>query len=97
MIMSQLQSNNLQFLREKYIRELANTEKAESSTSKANKLADDLFALDLTVYSRAFSFKSAIYNAFATSVTDDKIALHPEQLRIITHIEKNDASIIRAC
>jgi hypothetical protein len=42
------QQNDIQTIREKYIREL---DRASNSTAKAEELADDLFALDLTVYS----------------------------------------------
>lgn len=83
----------LQDLRDRYIRELGNT---KHSTSRARELADDLFSLDLTVYSSTFSFQSLVYNAFALSFIDDRISLHPEQLKIITHIIDNDASIISA-
>ncbi len=85
--------NNPQLIRNKYIRELS---KAENSTEKAKELADDLFALDLTVYSRNFSFDSIIYNAFAQSEIDKNIYLHPEQLQIVAHITNNQASIISA-
>ncbi len=85
--------NNPQDLRNNYIRELS---EANNSTLRAKELAEDLFFLDLTVYSKDFSVKSIIYNAFATSEIDDNIAMHPEQLQIISHIKENDASIISA-
>ncbi len=80
-------------LRDKYIRELS---KAESKGDKAKQMADDLFALDLTVYSSSFSFDSIIYNTLATSYIDENISLHPEQLNIINEIQKNAATIISA-
>lgn len=89
--------NDLQMLREKYIRTLADAQlSGESVTEKAKEMVDDLFALDLTVYSRNYSFESIVYNAFSTSHIDEQISLHPEQLQIISHIESNDASIISA-
>lgn len=87
------QQNDIQAIREKYIREL---DQASNSTVKAEELADDLFVLDLTVYSRDCSFDSLIYNAFAQSDIDENVCLHPEQLQIISLIENNDASIISA-
>lgn len=84
---------SLQDLRDKYIKALANS---SSPDLRRSELADDLFALDLTVYSDNFSFDSIIYNAFAQSNIDPNICMHPEQLRIISHIENNSASIISA-
>lgn len=95
--MKNLQNRNPQDLREKLIRQLDNARMEEGGLSnKAKELAEDLFALDLTVYSRNYSFSSLLYNSFSTSLIDDRIALHPEQIRIVSHIEDNDASIISA-
>ena len=89
-----MKSNNYaQNLRDKFIRELDN---AKSPTEKAKELADDLFSLDLTVYSKNYSFNSIIYNSFAVSEIDNNISMHPEQVEIISNIEKNDALIISA-
>lgn len=84
---------NTQKIREKYIRALAD---ASDATEKAKELADDLFALDLTVYSKNHSFDSVLYSAFAQSVLDRDVVLHPEQLEIIKQIENNDALIVSA-
>jgi hypothetical protein len=84
---------NTQKLREKYIRVLA---ASEDSTKKAKELADDLFALDLTVYSQSYSFDTLVYSAFAQSKLDKNVVLHPEQLEIINQMEKNDALIVSA-
>ena len=46
---------NVQELREKYIRLL---DEAEFPSIKAAEIAEQLFALDLTVYSKNFSFDS---------------------------------------
>ncbi|OGO89326.1 MAG: hypothetical protein A2Y24_04180 [Clostridiales bacterium GWE2_32_10] len=86
-------SHNLQNIREKYIRALSN---ATNSTQKAKELAEDLFALDLTVYSKNFSFNSIMYNAFAHSEIDENISMHPEQIEILNQIKNNDALIISA-
>ena len=82
-----------QKLREKYIRELNGS---ANSTIRASELAEDLFSLDLTVYSRNFTFISIIYNAFATSEIDDNISLHPEQLHFLSLIRENRAVILSA-
>lgn len=82
-----------QKLRERYIRALS---EADDSTIRAKELADDLFALDLTVYSLNYSFDSILYSGFAQSKLDKNVILHPEQLEIIKQIEKNPALIISA-
>ena len=84
---------DLQIKRKQYIRNLAS---AESLTQTAKIMAEDLFALDLTVYSSDYCFESVIYNALAVSEIDDSVSLHPEQISILTKIEKNDALIISA-
>lgn len=86
-------TNSIQELRNKFIREL---DRAENSTLRARQMAEDLFNLDLTVYSSDFSFNSIVYNSFATSEIDANIAMHPEQIKIISVIKENDASIISA-
>lgn len=91
--MKKLSETNPQNLREHYISLL---EKANNSTECARELADNLFALDLTMYSSNFSLDSLIYKAFAISKLDNSLSLHPEQLQIIEKIEKNDALIISA-
>lgn len=83
----------IQEVRNKYIKILDNS---RNSTLKAKELADDLFALDLTVYSKNSSFDSIVYNALAISELDGNISLHPEQLKILNEIEKNQALIVSA-
>ena len=58
--------------------------------------AQQLFNCGLTVYSRNYSFDSAIYQAFSLSVLNKNISLHPEQLRVLREIEDNPAVIISA-
>lgn len=85
--------NNIQGLREKYIRLL---DESEFPSMLAAEIADQLFALDLTVYSKNYSFDSIIYTAFATSKIDGNISLHPEQLQIIEKIKEENALIVSA-
>lgn len=87
------QSNDPQILREHYIRFL---DAAPNPTQKARELADDLFALDLTVYSNTYTLDSVLYAAFAESVLDDGVAMHPEQIQILNQIKENDALIVSA-
>lgn len=87
------QNSNPQILREYYIRSLA---KAPNPTQKARELADDLFALDLTVYANTYTLDSVLYSALAESVLDNGISLHPEQIEILNQIKNNDALIISA-
>lgn len=92
--MSQIYRNtNLQLLREQYIDIL---EKSENSTESAKSIAENLFALDLTVYSKDYTFDSLIYNAFSQSILDNSISMHPEQVHIIDEINKHDAIIVSA-
>ena len=84
---------DIQAIRTRYIRALAS---AQNQTNKAKELAEDLFALDLTVYSKNYSFDSLMYSSFAQSKLDDNVILHPEQLKIIAEIESNEALIISA-
>lgn len=87
------QGYDLQTKRKQYIRDLAS---ADNLTHTAKTMAEDLFALDLTVYSSDYCFESVIYNALAVSEIDDRVSLHPEQISILSKIEKNDALIISA-
>lgn len=83
----------IQQVRDQYIRILDNS---TNSTMKAKDMADDLFALDLTVYSKDNSFDSIIYNALSISQLDESISLHPEQQKILNEIERNQALIVSA-
>lgn len=87
------QGNDLQTKRKQYIRSLAF---ADDLTKTAKIMAEDLFALDLTVYSSDYCFESVIYNALAVSEIDNRVSLHPEQINILSKIEKNNALIISA-
>lgn len=92
--MSQIYSNsNPQKLRNQCIDYLA---KSHNSTEAAKKIADKLFSLDLTVYSKDFTFDSLLYNAFAQSQLDRNIAMHPEQIQILNEINSHDAIIVSA-
>lgn len=85
--------SNPQFLRERYIKSL---DSAANPTQKAREVADDLFSLDLTVYSSNYTLDSLLYSAMAQSVLDENMSLHPEQLQIINEILSNDAVIVSA-
>lgn len=92
--MSDLRPNSdPQFVREQYIKSL---DSAANPTQKARELADDLFSLDLTVYSSNYTFDSLIYSSMAKSILDGSVSLHPEQLQILNEITANDALIVSA-
>lgn len=73
---------------------MLNSVKNKSEYKKQN--ADSLFDLGLTMYSREYSFKSAIYNGFACSHIDDSISLHPEQMKVLDIIGENSGVIFSA-
>lgn len=85
--------HSIQELRERYIRQL---EETTNATELARKIADDLFALDLTVYSHTYSLDSIVYSSFARSVLDSTISMHPQQIEILNKIESCEALIISA-
>lgn len=58
--------------------------------------SDAFFNLGLSMYSENNNFDSAIFSAFSASIIDDKISLHPEQIRVIKAIYSNDAVVISA-
>ena len=77
-----MQDNTLQNFREKYIirlDELLDNKKVEA-------LAEDLFSLDLTMYSKNYCINSILYNALAISTIDEEKSLHPAQLEILSII-----------
>jgi len=55
-------SDSIQDIRDKYIIEL---EKSDGMLRESDNFSNDLFNLDLTVYSDNYTFDSIIYNAFA--------------------------------
>ncbi len=85
-------NETLQAKREEYIKILDST----SDVKIVESLSEDLFALDLTLYSKNYTFDSILYNALATSSLDEKISLHPSQQEILEIIESNEACIISA-
>lgn len=92
--MNQMQGNSTpQELREQCISYLA---KSTNSTEAAKEIADKLFALDLTVYSKDFTFDSLLYNSFAQSQLDGNVSMHPEQIQILNEINNHDAIIVSA-
>lgn len=84
---------DVQMLRERYIRKI---DESQNKTEKLRELSEDLYALDLTVYSKDYSLDSALYSALAESELDSNISLHPGQLSIINQIEDNEALIVSA-
>lgn len=85
-------NKSIQAIREEYIKKLD----ATSDVRVVENLSDDLFALDLTLYSKNYNFNSIIYNALSTSHLDARISLHPYQQEILNIIENNSACIISA-
>lgn len=85
--------NNAQVYRENYILALNNV---DNKTEYEKFHADSLFNLGLTMYSREYSFKSAIYNGFACSHIDENLSLHPEQMRVLNLIKDNNGLIFSA-
>ena len=83
----------IQEVREEYILKLRNSDNIEN---KMEELSEDLFSLDLTMYSKYNSFNSILYSSLAESKLDEKIVLHPEQMKIIEEINNNDALIVSA-
>lgn len=86
-------NSNPQYIRNQCIDYLA---KSDDSTEAAKQIADTLFALDLTVYSKDFTLDSLLYNVFAQSYLDENIAMHPEQIQILNEIYLHDAIIVSA-
>lgn len=84
---------SIQAIRDNYILRL---DEAENKTQMATSNADELFNLGLTMYSRNYSFDSLIYNSFAQSELDEKISLHPEQLKVIKKFIENEGTIFSA-
>lgn len=91
--MSRANPKDVQSLREEFIRAI---DSSQNKTEKIKLIAEDLFSLGLTVYSRDFSFKSLIYNSFSTSQLDSSISLHPEQIKALNLIEANEGLIFSA-
>lgn len=87
------EKKNIQQCRKEYIYRMAED---VNSLERVEEFAEDLFELDLTVYSSNYTLDSLIYNAFAISEIDDNISLHPEQIKIINEIESNNALIVSA-
>lgn len=83
----------IQPIRESVILEI---EEAANKTNKVREIADKLFTLGLTMYSRNYSFDSIFYNSFAQSYLDKKVSLHPEQLNVIDNLKEHEGVIFSA-
>lgn len=84
---------SVQDAREAFIEEIA---KSENKTEYVKRNAEALYSLGLTMYSRTFSFDSAIYNGLSVSRLNNRISLHPEQLRILDIIAEKRGTILSA-
>lgn len=82
-----------QVYREKYIREL---DASEDRTSFAEKNAESLYALGLTMYSNTYTLNSALYNGFSVSLLDGNISLHPQQMKVLELMKENRGLIFSA-
>lgn len=85
--------NNIQSYRDEYILSLNDS---NNKSEYEKKHADSLFDLGLTMYSKEYSFKSAVYNGFACSHIDETLSLHPEQMEVLNLIDKNSGMIFSA-
>jgi len=85
--------HNVQNYRESYILGL---NESENKSDFAREHSESLFHLGLTMYSKEYSFESAVYNGLAVSHLDETISLHPEQMRILNLIHKNKGIVFSA-
>lgn len=79
-------------LRQEYIRLLDK----ELSDEEMYSISDDLFSLGLTVYSGNLNLDSIIYNSISKSILDKAISLYPEQVDLLSAIQRNNALIVSA-
>lgn len=86
-------NRNVQDYRNQYIREI---ERQSNKTNYIKNHADSLYSLGLTMYSRNYTFDSLVYSSFAMSELDDKISLHPEQIKVMDLIDKNKGLVFSA-
>lgn len=84
---------SIQEIRESYIKGI---DTAENQNFYIRNQAKNLFALDLTVYTKDNSFESILYNEFSKSQVDSNISLHPEQIRVLNLIKENKGTILSA-
>lgn len=91
-----MNQNKIQHYRDKYILGLHAAKKNKTETEYEKIYSESLFGLGLTMYSKNYSFKSAIYNGFACSHVDDNVSLHPEQMKVLNLIRKNRGLIFSA-
>ncbi|MDB5056396.1 MAG: superfamily helicase [Bacilli bacterium] len=82
-----------QVLRNQVIIEL---DESKDKIKKSEEIADKLFTLGLTMYSRNYCLNSLFYNSFAQSYLDENISLHPEQMNVIEKIENYSGLIFSA-
>ena len=58
--------------------------------------ANNLFNVGLTMYSARNSIDSIVYNAFNSSIIDESISFHPDQIKALNAIINNKAVVISA-
>lgn len=83
----------LQAIRDRVILEI---DESENTTNKIMQVADTLFTLGLTMYSKNNSLDSIFYNSFALSYLDENISLHPEQMNVLNILKSNEGVIFSA-
>lgn len=91
-----MNQNKIQHYRDERILGLHEAKKNKTETEYEKIYSESLFGLGLTMYSKNYSFKSAIYNGFACSHIDDNVSLHPEQMKVLNLIRKNKGLIFSA-
>lgn len=91
-----MNQNKIQHYRNECILGLHAAKKNKTETEYEKIYSESLFGLGLTMYSKNYSFKSAIYNGFACSHIDDNVSLHPEQMKVLNLIRKNKGLIFSA-
>lgn len=88
-----MQYEDLQVSRDEYIKQI---DSANDKTSFVFQNSESLYALGLTMYSKNYSFESLVYSAFSSSVLDENISLHPEQLKVLDIMQENKGTIFSA-
>lgn len=83
----------IQDARNAFIKEIANS---ENKTDYVKENAESLFSLGLTMYSSTYSFESALYNGLSLSELDERVSLHPEQIKILKTFETHKGTILSA-
>lgn len=86
-------NKRIEDLRETLIKMLDESERDEITKFV---LSNDLFNAGLNMYSGNNSIDSIVYNAFNSSIIDENISFHPEQIKALRNIINNSAVVISA-